>query len=230
MSGIEIKVMSSIATREAYNEIVPLFEKASGHKVTTIWAGTSEMMKRLGGGEVVDLAIVSAATIDALTKQGRLVPGSRTDIAKSGVGVAVRPGAPKPNLSSGEAVKKALLAAQSIAYSSGPSGVYLADLFQRWGIADDIKPKVTVIAPGLPVGDLLARGDVEIGFQQVSELLAIKGIDFLGPLPPDIQLVTVFSAAVHAQAAAPGAAKALASFLTSPEAVQIIKKAGMEPG
>jgi molybdate transport system substrate-binding protein len=229
-SAATIQVMSSIATREAYNQIVPRFEKSSGHKVVTIWAGTSDMMKRIGGGEVVDLAIVSAATIDELTRQGRLVAGSRTDVAKSGIAVAVRPGAARIDLSSGETVKKALLAANSIAYSSGPSGVYLADLFRKWGIADEIKSKVTVIAPGLPVGDLLARSEVEIGFQQVSELLAIKGIDYLGPLPPDIQIVTVFAAALHVQASAPDAAKALVKFLTSPESVQTIKKAGLEPG
>jgi molybdate transport system substrate-binding protein len=224
----DIKVMSSIATREAHNEIVPLFEKASGHKVTTLWAGTTDILKRIGGGEVVDLVSVSSAAVDELIKQGRLVSGSRVDVAKSGIGVAVRRGAHKVDISSGAALKKELLAAKSIGYSSGPSGVYLAGLFQKWGIADEIKPRLTVVAPGLTVGALLARGEVDVGFQQVSELVLVKDIDFLGPLPADVQSVTVFSTGVHSQAAAPDAAKALAKFFTTPEAVQIIKKVGLE--
>jgi molybdate transport system substrate-binding protein len=223
-----INVMSSIATREAHNEIVPLFEKASGHKVETIWAGTTDILKRIGSGEIVDLVSVSAPAVDTLIKQGRLVAGSRTDVAKSGIGVAVRPGGRKIDIGSGEALKKELLAAKSIGYSSGPSGVYLVELFQKWGIADEIKSRVTVVAPGLTVGALLARGEVDVGFQQVSELVLVNGIDFLGPLPSDVQFVTVFSTGLHSQAAAPDAAKALAKFFTSPEAVRIIKKMGLE--
>jgi len=229
-AAAEIKVLASIAVKEAYSEVVPHFEKSSGHKVVTSWAGTADIMKRIGGGEVVDLVILAAASVDTLTTQGRVVAGSKTAVAKSGVGIAVRSGAPKLDISSGEALKKGLLAAKSIAYSSGPSGIYLAGLFQKWGIADEIKSRVTVLPPGQSVGEFVARGEAAVGFQQVSELLAIKGIDFLGPLPPDIQLVTVFSAGLHTQAPAPDAAKALVKFLTSPEAAAAIKKSGMEPG
>jgi len=229
-NAAEIKVMCTPAFKEAYSELVPSFEKSSGHKVVTIWAGTGEIMKRIGGGETVDLVILPAAMNEDLTKQGRLVAGGSTAVAKSGVGVAVRAGAPKIDISSGEALKRSLLAAKSIAYSSGPSGVYLAGLFQKWGIADQIKSKITQVPGGTAVGDVVARGDADIGFQQVSELLPIKGIDFLGPLPADIQETTVFSAALHTAASAPDAAKALVKFLTAPDAAAAIKKAGMQPG
>jgi molybdate transport system substrate-binding protein len=225
----EIKVMSSVAIREAYLELVPAFERASEHKVTTLWVPTVDMMTRLKGGETVDLVIMAAPAIDELTKAGKIVAGSRVDIAKSGVGIAVRAGAPHPDVSSSEALKHTLLAAKSIACSTGPSGVYVAGLFQRMGIADEIKSKITQIK-GEPVGAVIARGDAEIGFQQVSELLPVKGIDFLGPLPADIQQITVFSAGLHAAAKEPEAAKALVKFLTTPAAGAVFKKAGMEPG
>jgi molybdate transport system substrate-binding protein len=228
-SAAEIKVMASAAIREAYLELVPAFEKQSGHKVVTIWSGTTEVSRRIGGGEVADLVIVSAPTIDKLIADGKVV-GSRVDLAKSGIGVAVRAGQPKPDISSGEAVKKAVLAAKSVAYSSGPSGFYLAELFKKMGIADEIKPKLTQTPSGVQVGEVIARGEAELGFQQVSELLHVKGIDYLGPLPADIQHVTVFSAGVHASAKEPEAAKALVKFLTAPGAATVIAKTGMEPG
>jgi molybdate transport system substrate-binding protein len=229
-NAAEIKVMSTPAYKEAYGELIPAFEKSSGHKVVTIFAGTGDMMKRIGGGETVDLVILPAAMIADLTKQGKLVAGSSTAVAQSGIGVAVRAGAPKIDISSGEALKNALLATKSIGLSSGPSGVYLAGLFQRWGIADPIKGKLVQVPGGMAVGEVVARGEAAIGFQQVSELLPIKGIDFVGPLPADIQEMTVFSAGLHVAAGAPDAAKALVKFLTAPEAAAAIKKAGMQPG
>jgi molybdate transport system substrate-binding protein len=226
----EIKVMASGGVKEAYLELMPSFEKATGHKVTTIWAGTEHINKRITEGEVVDIVITAGSLIDKLTLAGKLAAGSRVDVAKSGIGVAVRTGLPKPDISSGEAVKNAVLAAKSVAYSSGPSGLYLADLFKKIGIADQIREKVTQVPPGTVVGEVVARGEAELGFQQVSELVQVKGIDYLGPLPPDIQLVTVFSAGLHQQATAPDAAKALVKFLTAPEARPTIAKMGMEPG
>jgi molybdate transport system substrate-binding protein len=142
----------------------------------------------------------------------------------------VRAGAPKPDISSADAVKRAMLAAKSIAYSTGPSGVYIAALFQRMGIADQIKDKVKIGAPGVPIGGIIARGEAEIGFQQVSELLPVAGIDYIGPLPPDIQQITVFASGIHTGATQADAAKALVKFLTSPQAAPVIKKKGMEPG
>jgi molybdate transport system substrate-binding protein len=226
----EIKVMASNGFKDAYLELVPQFEQASRHKVVTSFAGSADIMKRMQAGESTDLVILAADSVDELIKLGKVVHGSRVDLAKSGVGVAVRAGAPKPDISSGDALKQALLAAKSIGYSSGPSGAYLVNMFQRMEIADELKPKIKQTPPGVAVGDLIARGEVEIGFQQVSELLSVKGIDFVGPLPPDIQHITVFSAGLHVSAKAPGAAKALVQFLTSPAAVPVIRKKGMEPG
>jgi len=225
-----IRVMASNAFKEAYLELVPQFQEASGHKVVTSFVGSADIMKRMQAGESTDLLILARNSVDELIKLGKVVPGSRVDLAKSGVGVAVRAAAPKPDISSADALKRVLLAATSIGYSSGPSGAYLAGLFQRMGIADELRPKIKQAAPGVAVGDLIARGEVEIGFQQVSELLSIKDIDFVGPLPPDVQQITVFSAGLHVAAAAPSAAGALARFLSSPAAVPAIRSKGMEPG
>jgi molybdate transport system substrate-binding protein len=225
----EVRVMAANAVKEALVEIVPAFERSSGHKVTTIWGGTEGLAKRVSGGEVVDIVIIAAPNIDKLILEGKLVSGSRTDFAKSGVGIAVRTGLPKPDISSSEAVKRAVLAANSVAYSSGPSGFYIADLFKKMGIADQIKSKVKQPPSGIQVGELLARGDADLGFQQISELLHAKGIDYLGPLPADIQNITVYSAGLHTASPAPDAGKQLVKFLTAPEARPIIKKIGMEP-
>jgi molybdate transport system substrate-binding protein len=226
----EVKLIASAAVKEAVVALVPAFEKASGHKVTAIWAGTEAITKRISGGEVVDIVLVAAPNIDKLIAEGKLVAGSRADVAKSGVGVAVRAGLPRPDISSGEAVKNAVLAAKSVAYSSGPSGFYLAELFKKMGIAEQIKDKVKQTPSGVQVGEVVARGEADLGFQQVSELLHLKGIQYLGPLPADIQHITVFSAGLHSAAPEPDAAKALVRFLTAPEAGPIIRKTGMEPG
>lgn len=225
----EITVMSSAATKEAYLELVPLFERASGNKVTTIWPPSVQMITRLKDGEVVDLVIMAGTSIDELIKAGRIVSDSRVDLARSGVGIAIRAGAPKPDIGSAEALGRTLLAAKSIAWSSGPSGVYLAELFRRMGIADALKPRIKQVV-GEPVGAVVARGEAEIGFQQVSELLPVGGIDFLGPLPAEIQRITVFAAGQHVNAREPKAAEALVKFLTSPAASQVFRRAGMEPG
>lgn len=224
----EIKVMASAAFKEAYLELVPEFERTTGHKVVTIWVPSVQMMRRLKGGETVDLVIMSAASLDELIKCGMIAPGNRFDLAKSGVGIAVKAGAAKPDISSGEAIKRAVLAAKSIIYSTGPSGIYLAGLFQRMGIADQIRHKIKQVQ-GEPAGASVARGEAEIGFQQVSELLPVPGIDILGPLPADVQQITVFSAGLHVGATAPDAARALVKFLTAPAAAPVIRKKGMEP-
>jgi molybdate transport system substrate-binding protein len=226
----EIKVLAGAAIREGYLELIPSFEKTSGHKVTTIWDGTENIITRINGGEVADIVILGAPTIDKLIAEGKLAAGSRADIAKSGIGIAVRFGLPKPDISSSDAVKNAMLAANSIAYSTGPSGIYIADLVKKMGIADQVKEKMKQTKSGVPVGEVLARGEADLGFQQVSELQHVKEIQFVGPLPPDIQTVTVYSAGMHNAAAAPDAAKALVKFLKTPEAALAIKKMGMEPG
>jgi len=221
-----IKVMASAAFREAYLELVPQFERASGHKVTTLWVPSVQMMTRLKGGETVDLVILSAASLDELVTAG--IIANRVDLAKSGIGIAVRAGAAKPDISSGEAVKRAVLAAKSVVYSTGPSGIYLASLFERMGIATQLEPKLKRVQ-GEPAGGVVARGEAEIGFQQVSELLPVPGIDIVGPLPPDIQQITAFSAGLHVAATEADAAKALVQFLTAPAAAPVIRKKGMEP-
>jgi len=224
----EIKVMASAAFKEAYLELVPEFERATGHKVVTLWVPSVQMMSRLKGGETVDLVIMSAASLDELIGAGIVVAGDRYDIARSGIGIAVRAGAPKPDISSGEAIKRAVLAAKAIAYSTGPSGVYLAGLFQRMGIAETIRDKVK-ISQGFPAGSFVASGEAELAFQQISELLPVPGIELVGPLPADVQQITVFSAGLHVGAKAPDAARALVKFLTAPAAVPVTRKKGMEP-
>ena len=225
---VEIGVLSSIATREAYNELVPQFERVSGHRVKTTWAGTTDIMKRMAAGETYDLVLISSSEADNLTKQGKLV--SRTDLARCGIGVAVRAGAPKPDISSGDALRRALLAAKTVGYTSGPSGVYMAKLIERMGIAAQVQPKHRGVPSGGTIGTIVASGEAEIGFQQVSELVHIKGIDYIGPLPPDVQHVTVFSASLHAGAKQPEAARALVGFLTAPAARAVYQKNGLEPG
>src|ERR1700730_18815999 len=224
----EIKVIASNAVREPYRELVPVFEKATGHRVTIDWGGTVDIVKRVGAGEVADIVIIHAARIDDSLKQGWLV--GRIDLARSGVGVAVRSGAPRPDVSSAAALRNTLLAAKSIVLSSGPSSVSLRTLYQKMGIADELKPKIIQIGPGLPVGEAVARGEGEIGFTQISELMSVKGADYLGPLPADVQLITVFSAGLHAAAPAPDAARALIQFLTAPDTAPVLKRHGMEPG
>lgn len=226
----EVRVASSGAVKEAYVELVANFERTTGHKVLTTWGGTESVTKRVRDGEVFDLVIISALNIDRLVGEGKLVTGSRIDVAKSGVGVAVRDGLAKPDVSSSEGLKKAVLDAKSVAYSSGPSGFYLVDLFKKMGISDQIKDKVKQTPSGVQVGDLLARGEADLGFQQVSELVHVKGIQYIGPLPADIQHTTTFSVGLHAKAPEPDAAKALVNALTASEAAAVIRKAGMEPG
>jgi molybdate transport system substrate-binding protein len=226
----EIRLIASAAVKPGVVELIRAFEESSGHKVTPIWAGTEAIAKRIKDGELVDIVLIAARNIDELVSEGRLVAGSRADVAKSGIGIAVRAGMPRPDVSSREAVREAVLAAKSIAYSSGPSGVYLAELFKKMGIAEQIKGKVKQTPSGVQVGEVVARGDADLGFQQISELLHVEGIEYLGPLPADIQHITMFSAGLHSAAAAPDAAKALIKFLVAPEAGPTIRKSGMEPG
>jgi len=229
-SAAEIKVIGSPGFREAYTELVPAFEKSTGHRVTTIWGGVNEVANRVAAGETADIVILPVAQIDDLIGKGKLLAGSRVVVAKSGVGVAVRSGAQKIDIRSGDAIKNALLAAKSLSYSTGPSGVHMAALIRQWGIEDQVKSKIVIAPADMPVGQVLARGGADIGFQQVSELLHVKGIDYLGPLPPDVNEITAFAAALHATAKTPDAATALVKYLSAPAAAPIIRKTGMEPG
>ena len=225
----EIKVLSTQATEQAYRELAPQFEQASGHKVTTVFTGTLDVQKRIAAGESYDIILMAGPAIDDFIKAGKVVPGSRVDIARSGVGVAVKAGAPKPDIGSTEAVKKTLLAAKSIGYSTGPSGVYLTGLFQRLGVADAIKGKLKQTPTGVFVGNIVASGEAEIGFQQVSELAHFPGVDFVGPLPADIQEITVFSAGLQVGAKETEPAKAWLKFLTAPEHAAAFTSRGLTP-
>jgi molybdate transport system substrate-binding protein len=229
-NAADIKVIGSPGTRAPYTLLVPGFERETGHKVVTSWGGVNAVAKRVADGEIADVVMLPAPQIDDLVKLGKLVAETRVNVATSGVGVAIRAGAQKPDVSSSDGIRKALLAARTIAYSAGPSGVHMERLIAKWGLTEQLKGKIVPPIPDVPIGEMVARGDAEIGFQQVSELLPVKRIDYLGPLPADIQEVTVFSAAVHKAAGPTNAAQALLKYLTAPEAAPIIRKTGMEPG
>jgi molybdate transport system substrate-binding protein len=218
--------MSSLAVKGAYRELVPAFEKRNAQKVMTEWVGMADIRKRILAGEIVDVVIGSAGLVEDLTRIGSLDSRSRVDVAKSGVGAAVRAGAAKPDIGSVEALKRALRAAKSIVYSSGPSGVYLAELFQRLGLADELKSKATQMPPGVLVGEVVARGEAELCFQQLPELRQVSGIDYVGPLPAEVQLMTVFCGAVHSKAPEGKAGSDLLRFLASDEALPVMRKNG----
>jgi molybdate transport system substrate-binding protein len=231
--GDEIRVMTSGAFSAAYLELIPQFEHATKDKIvtaaTSMGTGPDSIPSRLQRGEPVDVVIVADTALDGLIKDGKVVAGSRVALARSGIGMAVRAGAPKPDISSVDALKRTLLQAKSIAYSSSVSGDYLStELFQRLGIAGRIRVKSRRIERER-VGAVVARGEAEIGFQQVSELLPIHGIDYVGPLPPEVQRVTVFSAGVAVGARNSDAARAFIRFLVSPEAARAIAKSGLDP-
>jgi molybdate transport system substrate-binding protein len=227
--GAEIRLIAANAVKEPLIELFQAFEKASGHTVVALWAGTEAATKRVTSGEVVDVVVIAAPNIERLIADGKLAAGSRTDFAKSGVGVAVRDGLPKPDISSVAALKEALLAAKSIAYSQGPSGAYIARLIEKLGIAEQIKDKVHRTPSGVQVAEFVAKGGADLGFQQISELVHVKGIHYLGPLPSEVQNIATYTAALHASAPAVEAAIALLKFLASAEAKAILRKSSMEP-
>jgi molybdate transport system substrate-binding protein len=233
VSAGEIRVMTSGAFTAAYLELRSQFERASRDTVvtaaTSMGTGAESIPSRIQRGDSVDVVIVADAALDELVRDGLVVAGSKVALARSAIGMAVRAGTPKPDISSIEALKRTLLAATSVAYSASVSGDYLSnELFRRLGIADQMKAKSRRIE-GERVGAVVARGEAAIGFQQISELLPVPGIDYVGPLPPEVQRVTVFSAGVVVGAENPEAARALIRFLASPAAIPTIEKTGLEP-
>ena len=230
----EIKVVTSGAFTAAYLELVPKYERATHNKLVTEFGpsmGTTHnaIPIRLERGEEIDVVIMAAPALTALIKQGKVRADSRVDLVQSNIGMAVKAGAPKPDISTLDALKRTLLAAKSIAYSDSASGVYLStELFPKLGIADQIKGKTRMIEAD-PVGGVVAQGEVEIGFQQISELRPVKGIDIVGELPPGAQRVTVFAAGIPVTSKQPEAAKALIQWLASPAAYPALKKSGLEP-
>jgi molybdate transport system substrate-binding protein len=221
--------ISSMATRQVLTELAEAYERRSGQRVALVSVGGVEAARRINAGEAYDFVALAADAIEQLASNGRVDPDSRADLARSGVAIAVHAGAPRPDIGSEAAVRDAVLRARSIGVSTGPSGAHLVRLFERWGIADAIAPRIVKAQPGIPVGTLVASGAVELGFQQLSELMHLPGIDVVGPLPPQIQVVTVFAAAVCAASSHGAAAKALLAFLASSEADAAKRRHGMEP-
>jgi len=225
-----MKVLCTNALKAVLSELAPEFERAQGSPLDIAWGSTQTLIDKIGGGEGGDLAILSDEAIDDLIRKGRLAQGSRTDLARSFIGIAVRAGGRKPEIGSAEAFKAALLAARSVCYSrSGISGIYFKGLLERIGLADAIGPKTVLPPTGVAVGEALARGDAEIGVQQISELIPFAGIEVVGPLPPPLQKVSVFSAGLFAAAADPSGAQALVRALTAPATRALYARNGMEP-
>ena len=221
--------ISSMAMRHVLAELADAYEQRSRQRVVIVSVGGVEAARLVKDGEPFDFVVLAAEAIDQLAFAGWVDPGSRTDLARSGVAIAVASGAQRPDVASEAAIRDAVLRARSIGYSTGPSGAHLVRLFERWGIAGAIAQRAVQAPPGIPVGTLVARGDVELGFQQLSELIHLPGIDVIGLLPPEIQVVTVFSAAVCTASNRGAGVRALFAFLGSPEADAAKRRHGMEP-
>jgi molybdate transport system substrate-binding protein len=226
----DIALLGAGVSKDTVSELIPAFERASGHRVIATFDTGPAIRKRLAAGETYDLVITTASEIDAFLKDGKLAAGSRTDLMKTGIGVAVRAGAPRPDISSPEALKRALLAARAIGRSAGSSAEYIPAMLAHLGIADQTVPRLKQPPPGQQVPDLLNRGEVDIGLQQASELIHAPGIAYLGPLPGDLQRVTVYAAGIPAATRQPDAAAALVKLLAGPGAAAVIRHNGMDPG
>jgi molybdate transport system substrate-binding protein len=228
----EIKVLTAGAFKQTLLALVPDFEKATGHKVVVENATVGALSKRIEGGEFFDLAVLTPKAVDDLTGKGKLVAGTRQNLARVGVGVMVKAGAPKPDIGSVDAFKRALIAAKSVAYidpaSGGSSGIYVDGLLKKLGIADQIKPKAKLKKGGY-VADLIVSGEAELGIHQISEIVPVKEVTLVGPLPADIQNYTTYAGGIGAGAKQGDAAKALLKVLTGPAAADVLKSRGMEP-
>jgi molybdate transport system substrate-binding protein len=228
----EIKVLTAGAFKQVVLALVPDFEKQTGHKVTVENETVGALTKRIEGGEGFDLAVLTPGAVDNLTGKGKFAAGSRTNLARVGVGVVVKDGTPKPDISSVDAFKKSLLAAKSVAYidpaAGGSSGIYVSGLLDKLGIGAEVKAKAKLIHGGA-VAEHIAKGEAELGIHQISEILPVKGIVLVGPLPAEIQNYTVYAAGLGANAREADAAKALLKALSGPAAAEVLKAKGMEP-
>lgn len=226
----EVKILTAGAMKEVVLAVVPQFERESGHKAVVVNDTAGGLSKRILGGETFDLAVITPGAIDDLIAKGK-VTGGRINIARVGVGVVVKEGAPKPDIATVEAFKRALIAAKSIAYidpaSGGSSGIYIAGLLDKLGIAAEVKPKAKLKQGGY-VADLIKNGEAEIGLHQISEILAVKGVTLVGPLPAEIQNYTTYAAGVSADAKEADAARALVKLLAGPAAEPVLTSRGME--
>ncbi len=225
----DIHMISSMATRETLNELIRVFARTTGWRILAESAGGVEMLKRVQARQPVDLVVLASTSIDQLIAEGTLLADTRTDLLSSGIGVAIRAGAKRFDISSTEAVKAALLAAGSVGYSTGPSGTYLLKMFQSLGVHQTLKARIVQAPPGIAVASLIADNQVELGFQQISELINAPGIELLGPLPAGLQMVTTFSAAATRWAQNRAAIAEFLAFMNSKEVDPIKRRFGMQP-
>jgi molybdate transport system substrate-binding protein len=224
-----IRGISSMATRQVLAELVADYARQSGRAVAIESVGGVDAARRVQAGEPFDVVVLACDAIERLIATGHVLAGSRVDLVRSPVAIAARAGTSHPGVDSEDAVRQAVLAARSLSYSTGPSGMHLAGLFERWGIAGQIKARLVQAPPGVPVGTLVARGEVELGFQQLSELMHLPGIDVLGTLPPAIAFITTFSAGVCTGSSQANAVRDMLAFMTSPRAADAKRRQGMEP-
>lgn len=225
-----LRGISSMATRQLLAELAQAWQARGGEPVIIESVGGVDAAKRVqAGDEAFDVVFLASDAIDKLLSAGRVIPGSKVDLVHSGVAVAVRTGTPHPDLSSEDAVRQAVLAAPTLGYSTGPSGVALQALFERWGIAEQVRERTIQAPPGVPVGSLVAQGQVALGFQQLSELVNLKGIDVVGPLPPAIQITTTFSGGIVTGSSNADTARRLLTFMASADASEAKQRQGMDP-
>jgi len=225
----EITVLTNMGVVSAVRDLAPAFERASGHKVLVSFEVGPGLINKVNSDAPADVVTHYPEAIDDLIKKGKVLTGTGAVIARAGIGVAVKAGAPRPDIGSAEAFKQSMLAAKSIAYSrTGASGVYTAKLMERLGIAEQVKDK-TKLVDGVPVAELVAKGEVELGMQQINVILPVAGVDYIGPLPSELQGYVPFAVGLLAVSKEPEAAQAMIRFMTSPEAAPLIRKSGMEP-
>ncbi|HSV77603.1 MAG TPA: substrate-binding domain-containing protein [Ramlibacter sp.] len=229
VAAAAITVVAPNVMKDAVTRIAKRFEGASGHRVALSWGGSEAISKRITEGEAADLVLTTAPALDRLARDGKVVDASRMDIGRTAVAAAARADGPKPDIGSVEGLKKALIDARKIAISSGASGRYLEGLFEKLGVADQVRGKLVQPPSGAQIGELLARGEADLGFQQVTELMHAKGIQYLGPLPAEVQNYTVWAGALHTAASQAEAAKAFLQALRTLEAQADLRQEGMEP-
>ncbi|CAN7709273.1 substrate-binding domain-containing protein [Variovorax sp. LjRoot84] len=224
-----IRGICSMATRALLDELASMYSRLTGVPVSFLPVGGVEAVRRVSAGEPFDVVALASDAIDKLVAAGKVDAPGKVDLARSGVGVAVHASAERPDISTEDALRSAVQGAASIAYSTGPSGVALMALFERWGIAGEIRSRLVQAPPGVPVGSLIARGEAALGFQQMSELIGIERIRLIGPLPPEIQIITIFSAAPGIGSAQPAAVRALLDFMISADSAESKRRHGMDP-
>ena len=224
-----MKLFTGNSMHGVLDELVPQFERSTGYKVSVLYDPAQIVLKRVKAGETADLAILGRAVLEELVKHGKIAAGSQRNIARCGVGIGMRAGAPKPDVSSVDGLKRTLLGAKSIAYTtSGASGIHFANVIERLGIAEQVKAK-GVTRPGGLIGELVASGEAEIAVQQIPEIMAVPGIELVGPLPPELQNVTLSAAGIFVDSTEPHVARAFIDFLFTPEAARVLKAKGLAP-